>query len=641
MNSRGRWSILFGLAAAGSWLGSAAGCSDPGVAPDCTPPSAAPPVTPRDLFVDDDSHWIVKDPSGVCQSISKWTGARLFGRGSKMGGIMATYCAYAWTGDGTPDLTLLMGLEKARDRRGLMPQTPATVESWAHDTFLQGIALPTQAPGAGKRVRVIVADTERFGAVTGGVVGKNLHGALMAALVHDVACPATGPCSVQVQRELALPRRRNPTTHLEEQIDNRGDFGRLSDLVVAIDNSLTRWRADVAGGGQFPPMLALSLSLAFEKPASVPSDEDFSADDVVLDALKTFSCHGGAIFAAAGNHGGKDSTGLLYPAFWQNDPAPDEAACKALITGPTNGGYAALEMAYSAATDGQALLRRDYYPDGGSKVASSYLLHAIGAFDQGGVPIKKTRENACPRYGALGLGWSVWKMTDLLLTGTSVPTAVVSAFFATAMAQDSFTGLQQSFPSPYLHAHPQTILDEIAKLSPTRPFEANGPCGKAWTCSSIPWIGGSTAAAASAQHDEVGFPRANYRLPFVVDGGQAQDNNCTEEPRCERPGASPVAELFPQPTEIPCTRGCFVDLHQVTFLINPAMKLTDVKLTIDTGVAHIVDITAAGQSLDAGTLYEFKLDPALASALGGARLSVSALTAANTTSVSEQVLVVQ
>ncbi|MEP7123622.1 MAG: S8/S53 family peptidase [Byssovorax sp.] len=599
---------------------------------------------PGDIFDKDDKHWILIDSAKVCPAAAPWLSRHLFTPSLKgalgIDGILGTYCAYEWpaTLGPLPDLSALPpGLPRAHDRRAITPQTN-TVEGWAHATFVNGITRPVGlAPAlADPRVRVIVADTEKdTGSGAGGAAGSNRHGELMADLVGELSCPPSGPCSVRVETRLALPRVRDPLQNIEATVTNRGDFGHFSDLVGAIDRSLVQWRADLQSGNPFPEVLALSLSVGFEKQDKVLPGDDFVADGIVLQALRAFSCHGGVIFAAAGNHGGQGSTGLLYPAAWQDKLQPTTAECETLIS---SNSYIALQEAYSAATGGQTPLIRIYHPNGGPETPG-FLLHAIGAFDQGGVPIKKTRENACPRYGALGLGWSVDGAGKSLLTGTSVPTAVVSSFFAAAMAQNSFAAIQ----NPYLAAHPQTVLDKLAGLSPARSFGASGPCGDPWTCPEIPWIGGPTSEQPSlVQHNQSHFPLNDYAPGAQVDGGVAEDNNCTVEPLCEQKAASAIAALFPQPNDPPCTRGCYVDLTHFTFLINPAMSLTEVKLAIDSASAprQLVDISAAGQTLTTGTPYTFKLATSV-TIPSGARLSVSALTGTNNVSVGEQVLLIQ
>jgi hypothetical protein len=614
--------------------------------------------TPGDRFGDEDkdTDWIVIDSAKVCPPALKWEVRHLFtpshGMAIGLDGILGTYCAYHWTLGGiTPDLSLLPPtLPRARDRRAITPQA-GTVEDWAHTSFFNGIARPTKlAPLlADPRVRVIVADTEQdTGGVAGLPVGTNRHGELMADLVRELSCPPkskAGPCSVQVETRLALPRVRLAQSNTEALVTNRGDFGRFSDLVGAIDRSLVTWRADVQSGNPFPEVLALSLSIGFEKQDVVPPDEAFAADDLVLQALRAFSCHGGAIFAAAGNHGGRGSSELLYPGRWQDKLQPSIEQCAALISAnDASDTYTALQEAYSVATGGKALFLRSYHPAGGPDTAPGFLLHAIGAFDQGGVPIKKTRENACPRYGALGLGWSVPANAQLLLTGTSVSTAVVSAIFAAAMAQDSFgVSSGQPIQNPYLGVHPQTILDQLAKLSPLQPFGANGPCGDAWECSDIPWIGGPTSELAPlVQNNKLHFPLTNYAPAAQLPGSVAEDNNCTVQPLCEQKAASAIAVLFPQPNDPPCTRGCYVKLSDFTFLINPATDLTEVKLAIDSDSIprQLIDISAAGQTLATNTPYTFKLDSSVLIP-SGARLAVSALAKSSNVSVSEQVLLVQ
>ncbi|MFO0589058.1 MAG: hypothetical protein U0441_16020 [Polyangiaceae bacterium] len=618
-------------------LGAAAlfgGCG-PAQGGECTPAPMPDSPTAADSFADGDGQWILKDPSGLCAVSGSWQGVRLWKgtvAGAPVGGTMATYCLYTWTDPmNPPDPTTLPAEPKARDRRAITPQS-ATVQGWAREAFLKGLRLPVQAPaGPDSHVRVVVADTEgdSSGPGVAGPMGTNTHGRLMADLVKEIACPAAGSCAVDVETRLALPRVRDAATGRETLVSTGGDFGRISDLTLAVARAVEAYYGEVdLGGGQFPDMLALSLSVGFEAQAAPAADEDFSADEVTLNTLRAFSCHGGLSFAAAGNHGGMGSRGLLLPAAFQDQSEPTAAECEALLGDKLP---PALEETYQAQKKG-AHLRRPY--SGGA----APIVHGVGGVDQGGLPIKKSRENACPHYAALGLGWSEEGQTSYLLTGSSVPTAVVAGFFAAAAAQEGAS-------PPYSSAHPQAIVDGIGQSSPASVFDEKGPCGGAWQCGDLPWIGGPAGAAPALQNVEQGFPAAHFEsLATSSESLSSGVGTCDSLPLCEGAGLSAVSLIFPQPNDIPCVGGCYLRIADIVFQIDPAMRLQDVKLALyfADGTRQIVDLTSSPQTLlSPGTRYDIQLGGVVTANLRGARALVSGFDVSGNRTVSEQVLFVQ
>lgn len=665
MKTRGRLSYFWGFVATCLLLG-AAGCDGEcypelgmncpgeggsggaggGGGGPCTPPEPPKPG-PNDTFPEDGRHVIVIDSAGLCTPVGGWHGDRLFKGGIKnkqIGGRMATYCAYVWKDpDASPNFMDLAGLTWMDDPPTITPQTD--VDDWAYDKFLAQFThprAPVEENALKPRVRVLVLDTEKdTQGGPDGDLGTNRHGELMADLIRALACPpsSTETCTVDLQTWLALPRRL--LDGVEKEVTTGGDYGRPSDLAYAVGRALDRWRTEIYGLAMAPQMLVLNLSIGFEKMVSPDQPDDPSADDLIQDALKAFSCHGGVIFAAAGNHGGEGSTGLLYPAAWQDTPQPEEAECKELLGSEF---YEALINIYGSehAVGGvNAALHRTYLDTSGQPTAGK-LLHAVGALDAGGIPITKTREqgevgDACPRYAALGLGWSVSDKTDFLLTGTSVSTAVVSGLFAAAAAQSSFAGEGEPLAFPSLNAHPQAILDRLPGNTDTHRFGVRGPCRKAWVCPGrVPWLGRptGTVAGTTPQNDAADFPWENYlnNGSLTLTTGAAQDHGCTEPPLCQAPAASAVFPIFPQPIDLPCLKGCFVDINHSDLFINPAMNLTHAMLLIEqNGEKQLFSLGDLFQN----TSYTIPIQSEFPI---GTRVSISALSSGM--AVSEQVLLV-
>ncbi len=618
------------------------------IAPEPDPPG------PEDLFPLGDTHWIAIDPTGQCASLpaspatAVWEGRRLF-EGSigkvnvvNVGGSLSTYCGYEWV-DPDPadpanvpsaaDLALLAPFAPAVDRR----VAPQGTLDWVRETFFQNVHWGLKAPAVEEpRVRVLVWDTRKYGVpAPNGLPGTNSHGHAMADVVQEVACPPSGPCAVQVETEMAMPRIRQDGQ--ATLADDRGDFGFTGDLSVAVSRSLQRWRDELASDPPmpFPEALVGSLSLAFE----IPGGQVTTADKAVLAVLQAAACHGAELFAASGNVAGEGLTGLPYPAAWRAELEPTSAKCDALLGVDF---MAELESTYLART--MYPLRRVY-----SGMGKAHLLRAVGGADAGGKILTKSRENACPDLAAQGLGLAVPGESELVFTGSSVPTALVAGIAAAALAQDPPEGMDP----PYLSAHPQHVLDEIVANSPSLTFKAEGPCGPSWGCGDVPWIGGPAEGAGGPQNTQSSFPWADFdEIQFSPWPEVCTQTLCGQQPTCIRPVVSPVAEIRPQPEVYPCGGGCIVELPSPStgltvnpsFFIRPGMDLRYAKLLFEEGTARVrLDVTGPNDKLLDGSRYQFSLDRAalLGITLSSARVTFSALTASAGTSVTEQVLIVQ
>lgn len=616
-------------------------------------PEAEPPG-PKDMFPQGDTHWIGIDPEGKCDSLpaspatAVWKGRRLF-EGSigkvnvvNVGGSLSTYCGYEWVDPdpaNAPNVALLAAFAPVPDRRAVTPQ--GTLD-WVRTTFFENVHWGLKAPAIDDlRVRVLVWDTRKYDGDTdlNGLAGNNSHGAAMADLVGEVACLPSGPCAVQVETEMAMPRiRQNGEAR---RVDDQGDFGDLGDLPVAVSRSLQRWRDELANDPPvpFPEVLVGSLSLAFE----IPDGKMTTADKAVLEALQAAVCHGAVLFAASGNVAGEGLTGLPYPAAWHTELEPTSAECDALLGVDF---MEKLEKTY---------LKKTLYPlprvysGGVAGMGKAHLLRAVGGADAGGKILTKSREKACPDLAAQGLGLAVPGESDLVFTGSSVPTALVAGIAAAALAQDAYEDLQ----TPYLSAHPQDVLDKIVANSPSLAFGATGPCGPIWPCGDVPWIGGPEGGAGGPQNTQSSFPWADFdESQFSPWPEVCTQSICGQDPPCIRPVVSPVAEIRPQPEVYPCGGGCIVELPSPStgltvnpsFFIRPGMDLRYAKLLFEEGTARVrLDVTGPNDMLLDGSRHQFSLDRTALSGitLSSARVTFSALTASAGTSVTEQVLIVQ
>jgi hypothetical protein len=151
-----------------------------------------------------------------------------------------------------------------------------------------------------------------------------------------------------------------------------------------------------------------------------------------------------------------------------------------------------------------------------------------------------------------------------------------------------------------------------------------------------------------ARRGQVGFPWGDYAPSGTqITTSQGEDNLCSQPPLCEREAASAVATTVPMPNNIPCSRGCVVQLSALQnqgyplFSIEPAVTLTFAKLVIDSGLGSQKGIdlsTSAPLDAAVGGRYEFKLDSS--TVLNATdRVSFSALDASGNRSLIDQVLV--
>ncbi len=313
---------------------------------------------------------------------------------------------------------------------------------------------------------------------------------------------------------------------------------------------------------------------------------------------------------------------------------------------------AELKQVYLTKTAGTPL-RRD--------LVNARLLHAVGGVDYSGRALTVSRADACPRLASLGLGWTPSEkdpelQTDMLFTGSSVPTAVVAGVAAAMAAQQEV-----------LEAHPGSLVGQIQMTSMKKAqFQSQLECDvPAWTCKDVPWVGAPTAGAPEQQNPHTDFPWSEelqwnqdplHTLPTSWPGIRGQVD-CEDGAICGGKLASASVEIHPQPEIIPCGRGCVLqspaDVEgDPEFYIEPTTDLTEATLRID-GVSEkaiVYDLTLSsaipgkvGEVLNGGHYYRIRLDKSVLPAgdLLNGRATFSALSVTTGKALSEQVLIVE
>ncbi len=293
-------------------------------------------------------------------------------------------------------------------------------------TEAEGIAPLGATPAP---VRVAVIDTEPSGANQDrNGPGLSAHGFSLLAMLRELACPAAGPCGIELASQLGLPRELcsttpgsscpcagDPARSCMADPSTGGYVGSISDIAVAIRNAVVNFES---GSAQ---RLVINLSLGWN-PVFGGADVSNGPAGVqaVYAALEDASCRGALVFAAAGNRdsGPVQAQGPIYPGGWETEPAPSLTACQDILfptavpdTGdfPQGGAYRPLVNAVgSVSHDDAPLLARI----GGEPRLVAFADHAVAATGIDLVP-------------------PVLDPTAML-TGTSVASAVVSAAAAAA-----------------------------------------------------------------------------------------------------------------------------------------------------------------------------------------------------------------
>jgi len=364
---------------------------------------------------------------------------------------MRRYCVYEWEprgAGGRPDLDALPGGQGEpaewldRDCAVLGGQADALSEHvWTrlHAAMAQRIgrmgSLPIRPEGEARpaQVRVAIVDSATHGFFMGEAGrGQLAHGRMMGLTVRELGCPnndtRTPDCLAAISNHLALPREDGLAINLRQG----GFFGFQSELARAIHQAVLEWKMhgiDHPPGDRPQPRLVINLSVGweplpeyggeFERPADLPAPAR-AVHAAITDAV----CRGALVIAAAGNDtgGAAPSTGPMYPAAWEQRPAPDKAACEAFEP--------------PGALEGLPL---PVFPPRGQDPYRP-LVYAVAGVDGLDEPLGNTRVDGRPRLAAyadhgvaedLDAGGLI---PSAILSGSSVAAAVVSGIAAVAWA---------------------------------------------------------------------------------------------------------------------------------------------------------------------------------------------------------------
>lgn len=555
----------------------------------CGPlPDPASPPCEEDQYPDLPTQWIGYDTSPMgpfcVTGIPNWTRESLFIQLAKApgggGGSLARYCLYRWSGNDPTTLSADISALKmafpgsvSEDRRAISPQMD--FNDWAGVNFELGVDWgPTMSPT--HPVRLVLVDNLSFFSPTplpGS--GDNFHGEVLYRVAAQQLCPTMDtPCS-RLRASMAIRRRRIPLLNQEMEVANHGEYGRFSDLVRALEVEVMLRIAELIDNSPEPASrLVLALPLGYQPAPCAPNKACLQQEpghDAVLKALQAASCIGAAIFAAAGNHTSTSETGLMYPAAWQDQPAPTPEECLALFLEGADAGaglYNDIAVAYQ---NSWSLPLRPQRADG----SFGHLLNAVGGLEHTGKPLLTAREGACPRYAALGLGlWNGDMPSGAhLLTGSSVATLVSGV----RMARDWSLSPEK---------HPEDILDDD-KNSTRITFSPQFPCVK-WRCPTdgTRWVAMPNSYPISSQNP-LPFLTMAHPTPAIT-AHLCPDTRLPAH--CQRPTGMPFEESFPQPNGNPCVVKCVVLTDQQpnssTLVVDPATDLIEARLIVWEGVTR-------------------------------------------------------
>ncbi|MFT3770446.1 MAG: hypothetical protein QM820_33885 [Minicystis sp.] len=412
-----------------------------------------------------------------------WSGESLF-RYPAVSNDLLKYCVFRWidpvTAPPSAEVAALQGnpnlQDVSEDCPVIVPQN-ATLQAslareqrgWIH-AAAQGLSpLPpalasSSAPVRPSRLAVVDNAPDSIGPNPGLASANALppilprttlpfgeHGEVLAHLGRDLGCPdgntQSSLCAVHVETVLAL-QSGNSTSQPGDPGYPGGLFGTRGDLVRAIQRAVDDWTSDLLGAGGAEPRLVINLSLGWEDRspetrtcrASQPGDLD-SPSRAVYDAIVYARCHGALVIAASGNHTGgsalKPQAGLVCPASFMQWDAPNDAYCdvRVFAEDPT------FSKVYEKITS--LPLRPPVHQE-----AYDPLVHPVGGVDFGDRVLVPHRPASLPPLvapGFLGASYendfTTVEANSILpqqppdaLSGTSVPTAIVSAIAATAWA---------------------------------------------------------------------------------------------------------------------------------------------------------------------------------------------------------------
>ncbi len=359
------------------------------------------------------------DQSGACPlpTSNAWTPQKLFaGAGATIPAGLDRYCLYELNHAGLPtagDLGTLPGYGAKTAAQWLdadcmvvsaLGDTATVVSAITPEldqSFANALEAPTSMPFSdGPAVRVAIVDSWPDPAL----VGNLDHGFGMAGIVQRLACgPGAGPsCFAKPVPHLALNLL---APGVRDNVDG-GFFGFQGRLAWSIVEAVQAWQSAAPND-----RLVMNLSVGWDAQCNLNAAGAVSqVVNATREALEYAACEGALVIAAAGNAdtGPSAATGPMYPAAWNEIPAP---SCAGPATRP---------LVYAVAgVDGLDRPLANARP-GGRAVLNAPAFQVPGVMSAGGVTVI-----AGP------------------FTGSSVAAAATSAVAAAVWHQDGSLTVQE------------------------------------------------------------------------------------------------------------------------------------------------------------------------------------------------------
>jgi len=454
----------------------------------CVPVTAA--VDTRDACLG--VRWVarLRDAQAECPSADlvpagggTWRTERLFGDDAPPG--LLGYCAYSWEppAGGEPNFLPAKGTDYLEGFGGGLSQASNAVEAVSKDCLAVGVQdtdvtqwvgpiaetayyaavnrarpLPNGAAGGPAAIRVAVVDSTPRGYDEGlAMGGQSDHGLNVGRIVRTIACPGDGDgenCAGFVAHHLALPMI-TPTVAAPAL---GGFFGYQGQLAASLRAAVSDWKAHNAGlaaANEESPheRLVINVSLGWEPvyggavPAAGPAGLAPSVR-AVYDALQHAACNGALVFAAAGNDPGGPAPvgGAMYPAAWEQRPAPTFVQCAAF----EGAGYAESPS-------------RPIFPLPGVN-AYRPLIYGVAGVNHNDFPLANARPGSSGRLVATAqLAASRYEVSPGVWSHTQAISGSSAAAAATSGAAAAVWGYRPEL-RPYEIA--QRLYDSAVSLSP-------------------------------------------------------------------------------------------------------------------------------------------------------------------------------
>ncbi len=439
---------------------------------------------------------IAYSPQGDCpDAVDGWAAAPLFafddqGAQAAMPEGLDGLCLYEWGGDGQPSQAQQRPMrQRLGDMTGVGPDCrvgaplgdtlAAQIGPQMRAAFQTAINSPANIAGNPEKVRVAVVDTSPRNGDSGRArSGQSSHGLSVGRIIRAKTCAsdggARGACVGHIAHHLGLPRVEDSRPNYLQG----GFFGLQSDPAVAIVAAVRDWRA-AQGEDEGQNNLVINLSLGWDgefggplDPALPPEDQLVGGVLATYKAIEYAACSGALIVAAAGNDTGglPVPTGPMYPAAWEQMPAPDAGRCALYNLNPPAGGPG-------------------YQP----------LLHSVGGVDGADAPLSNSREAGQPRAVAPGFQAGTMYLEPgsglqptKFITGSSAAAATFSG--AAALVWGYRPNLSANQVAEVVYASGVTLDDGSGPMTPDY---CQGASCAAWPVTRVSLCGAVKAACKS------------------------------------------------------------------------------------------------------------------------------------------------